>query len=162
MSMIYCLQQIDATKIDDLLLEPEGVHDLLEEGYETRTDLDKSWHGLHFLLAGSAWEGEWPLNFLLCGGEPVGEEDVGYGPAHVLRPGQVMECSAALQAIDAEEIKRRYNPTEMTRAEIYPDMWDRKEEHEENLDYLIENFNALKAFISQAAQEQKGVIASLR
>ena len=42
-------------------------------------DLDKSWHGIHFLLTGAAWEGERPLNFLILGGEEVGDIDVGHG-----------------------------------------------------------------------------------
>src|SRR5829696_7547426 len=39
-------------------------------------NFEKSWHGLHFLLTGTAWEGEPPLNFLLAGGREI---DIGLG-----------------------------------------------------------------------------------
>src|SRR5512145_3257845 len=29
------------------------------------TDLDKAWHGIHYFLTGTAWEGEHPDNFLV-------------------------------------------------------------------------------------------------
>ncbi len=40
-----------------------GEGDLGPEG-----DFEKSWGGLHYLLTGTAWEGEPPLNFLMGGG----------------------------------------------------------------------------------------------
>jgi Domain of unknown function (DUF1877) len=52
------------------------------EGHEA--DLDKAWHGIHYLLTGTAWEGEPPLDFLVRGGRTVGTIEVGYSPARVL------------------------------------------------------------------------------
>ena len=89
MSMICNLRQVEAAEIDNLLAHPEHVGDVLdsnEAGPGGELDLDKAWHGIHFLLTGSAWEGEEPLCYLLAGGQEVGDEDVGYGPARVLRP----------------------------------------------------------------------------
>src|SRR5215217_4265180 len=43
-------------------------------------NFEKSWHGLHFLLTGSDWEGEPPLNFLLAGGTEI---DIGLGQSPV-------------------------------------------------------------------------------
>ncbi len=51
----------------------------LVDGEGLDTDLDKSWHGLHYLFTQTVWEGEPPLNFIVCGGNPVGNIDVGYG-----------------------------------------------------------------------------------
>src|SRR5688500_6275073 len=45
----------------------------LAEGEGLTTDLDKAWHGIHYLLTGTAWEGAEPLNFLVAGGRPVGD-----------------------------------------------------------------------------------------
>src|SRR5438270_9992408 len=42
-------------------------------------DVDKAWHGIHFLLTDSDWEGEGPLAFILHGGREI-NEDLGYGP----------------------------------------------------------------------------------
>jgi hypothetical protein len=38
-------------------------------------DLDKAWHGLHFLFTDSAWEGDEPGCFLVRGGQEIGDED---------------------------------------------------------------------------------------
>lgn len=42
--------------------------------------MDKAWHGIHYLLTGTAWEGDPPLNFLVTGGREVGTEEIGIGP----------------------------------------------------------------------------------
>jgi hypothetical protein len=63
------------------------------------TDLDKAWHGLHYMLTKSAWEGEEPLNFLLKGGVEVGDIEVGYGPARVFTSEEVHQINAALKPI---------------------------------------------------------------
>ena len=44
----------------------------------------------------TAWEGLHPLNFIAVGGESVGDEDVGYGPARALRWGDVAALAGAL------------------------------------------------------------------
>src|SRR5687768_13192892 len=38
-------------------------------------DLDKAWHGLHFLFTGTAWEGAPPECFLVSGGTEIGQVD---------------------------------------------------------------------------------------
>src|SRR5437763_590834 len=51
--------------------------------------LRKTWHGLHFVLNGTAREGDDPLCFLLSGGAAVGpqdDEDEADSPPRVLSP----------------------------------------------------------------------------
>jgi hypothetical protein len=56
--------------------EPWLGHDevsyALERGQTSSVHLEKAWHGLHFLLTGSAGESGVPLGFLLEGGQEVG------------------------------------------------------------------------------------------
>ena len=59
------------------------------DGEGIETDLDKAWHGIHYLLTGTAWAGAEPLNFIVCGGTEVGDIDVGYGPARVFSSNDV-------------------------------------------------------------------------
>ncbi len=47
-------------------------------------DIDKAWHGLHFIFTGSDWSGGFPEGFLVTCGKAVGDVDVGYGPARFL------------------------------------------------------------------------------
>lgn len=161
MGMICCLQPIAADEIDGLLADPSTIHNLLEEGYDTGIDLDKSWHAIHFLLSGEAWEREEPACYLVAGGEQIGDEDVGYGPARLLRPYDVKRLDAFLEEIDSAELRRRYNPAAMVAAEIYPDIWDRAEEYEENFQYVIEYYGILRQFVAAAAREGAGVVVSI-
>src|SRR5215203_4027303 len=71
-----------------------GRRRLLPEGAEIPSpveeiDLDKSWHGIHYLLTKTAWAGEPPLSFLVLGGAEVGDIDVGYGTARAFRSDEV-------------------------------------------------------------------------
>src|SRR5262245_51191373 len=40
----------------------------LVDGESFAESLDKAWHGIHYLLTGTAWEGVLPLDFLVRGG----------------------------------------------------------------------------------------------
>jgi hypothetical protein len=97
----------------------------------------------------------------VTGGEQIGDEDVGYGPARLLRPLEVATFAAALTEISPEEFRRRYNPEAMQTAEIYPDIWARTDEREENFQYLLEYFEQLKEFAVSAHERGNGVIIYL-
>lgn len=141
------------------LFKKNKSHDIPSLEYKTgegkESDLDKAWHGIHYLLTQSNWGGEYPLNFLLCAGKDIGDVDVGYGPARAINSREIKEISEALKNIDHAYLKKRYNPQKMTELEIYPDMWD---DDEENLDYCLENFDELKSFVSKAARNSLGVV----
>src|SRR5262249_19169224 len=108
MSMICCLQEANETQINKLLANPERIHNFIEKEVG-QVDLEKAWHGIHFLLTGSAWDGEEPLCYLVTGGEQIGEEDVGYGPARALKPQQVAAWASALSAVSVDELSNRFN-----------------------------------------------------
>jgi hypothetical protein len=93
-----------------------------EEGDEM--DVEKAWHGLHYLLTGSDWEGEEPLCFLVTGGQEIGDIDVGYGPARALTSGQVRNWAEALAGISEEQLRERFDPVRMSELDIYPSIWN--------------------------------------
>jgi hypothetical protein len=41
---------------------------------ESDLDLDKSWHGIHYLLTGTAWEIDEGAGTAILGGEEIGED----------------------------------------------------------------------------------------
>ncbi len=128
------------------------------EGDET--DLDKSWHGLHFLLTGSDWEGEEPLCYLIQGGEYVGDIDVGYGPARALKSEQVGRFAEALSALSPEDLRQRFDPERMQAWDIYPTVW--VEEGSEALEtYLLPYFDTLREFVQVTADQGKGLVVWL-
>jgi len=125
----------------------------------TAFDVDKAWQGIHFLLTGSDWEGDGPLAFVLHGGREIAE-DLGYGSPHGFTSSEVKAIDAALQKIDPAALFERADPTEFTKHELYPDIWD-KEPKEECIGYVIDYLNGLKKFISETAQSGRALIAYL-
>lgn len=125
---------------------------------ESETDLDKSWHGIHYLLTGTAWEGEAPLDFLVRGGVPVGDVDVGYGPARAITSDGVLRIHAALAAISADDLRQRFDPDGMARLDIYPAIWADEPGAEGAFGYCSRHFANLQAFIADAAARRLGIL----
>ena len=71
----------------------------LQEWEGTYHDLDKAWHGIHYLLTKSAWDGEPPLNFLLLGGKEVPGVIVGNNPARFFSAVEVKLSSMRFQRL---------------------------------------------------------------
>jgi hypothetical protein len=142
-------QQVSATSASD-----EQIQD------DDRLELD-DWHGLHFLFTGTAWEGQEPACFLLCGGDEIGEEDV--GRARALRPVQVSQFASFLAELSHEELARRYNPTRMTALEISPKaIWTRPAAPgESGFDYLCAAFEELRDFVTATADRGDSLIVSV-
>jgi hypothetical protein len=136
-------------------IEVPNLH--LEDGEGLNTDLDKSWHGLHYLFTQTEWEGDPPLNFIICGGNPVGNIEVGYGPARVMNSKEVEEIDDALNKINHEYLKSKFDPADMMKKQIYPEIWDRDTEDDDALGYCLEYFDVLKRFISEARKNKMGL-----
>ncbi|HKP81146.1 MAG TPA: YfbM family protein [Pyrinomonadaceae bacterium] len=135
------------------------VPDLEMSGVEgLNTDLDKAWHGIHYLLTGTAWEGDYPRNFLVKGGTEVGDIDVGYGTARVLTAAQTREVLDALNGVSDEDLEARFDPQDMVAKEIYPEIWDRDPEEDDTFGYLTEYFQVLRGFLSQTVDEGLGLV----
>ena len=124
-------------------------------------DIDKAWHGLHFLFTGEAWDGEPPLGFILAGGTEIGDEDVGYGPARAFTSAEVGEIAAAFDPLTRDELARRFDPARMMELEIYPEIWDRDPTDDDMLEYLLEYFDLLKEFVSRGAASGRGMLVYL-
>jgi hypothetical protein len=134
---------------------------VLEDGEGLSEDLDKSWQGIHYLLTGTAWEGDKPLNFLMAGGRPVGVIDVGYGPARVLSSAETRAAHEALAQLTDDDLRARFNPADMMKKEIYPEIWDRAPEEDDTLGYLLEYTRTLRGFLAQAVERNQGLVVYL-
>src|SRR5580692_9747718 len=130
MSMIYRLSILPDELAGRTLANPESIHELLEslEGSPQVLSLEKSWHGLHFLMTGDAWMGDPPLNFLTTGGEEVCDIDVGYGPARILRAPLVATIHEALDNFPDSNVDTRLDPAAFQDAQIYPMIWNEPRE----------------------------------
>src|SRR5687767_190483 len=88
-----------------------------------RISIDKAWHGLHFLLTGSAEPTTGDASLVVMGGAEIGD-DGGYGPARYLEVNEVRRVSAALQALSVADLQGRYDAAAMEAMDIYPGGWD--------------------------------------
>ena len=139
-------------------LERAEVYSSLERGQTPSVHLEKAWHGLHFLLTGSAGESGVPLGFLLEGGQEVGEDD-GYGAPRLFQPGEVQQINTALAPISDDELWGRFDPELMEAESIYPGIWD--EEEEELRDEYLSYFHELKKVVAQAGEGGMGLLVTL-
>ena len=120
-------------------------------------DLDKAWHGIHFLLTGTPEGGEFPLNFIAHGGKEIGE-DIGYGPLRVLFSKEVEELKQRLEKMPVNDIAKKYNIEALNKNEIYPltNNWT-----EEDKSWLIEEYDGLRNFIIDASKNQKIIFVAI-
>ena len=128
--------------------------------------LDKSRDGFIYLLSGSGiatTDLSNPDNLAraILSGDIIDEEkneDWEYGYVHYRTVTEIASLAARLAAIQKGELRRNYNPAEMD--DVYPDIiWRR--DGEEALQYLLDYFNALYAFCTEAAAQQQAVISFL-
>jgi hypothetical protein len=122
--------------------------------------LDKAWHGLHYLLTGSASEGEPPLNLLLTadgGVELEGSLFTDYGPPRLYFSDFASRAHQALSALRDDELIGRY-PGEMQRLEIYPSYG---EAPDDGAEYLLGHLRTLREFLRKAASHQLGIVVHL-
>jgi Domain of unknown function (DUF1877) len=121
-------------------------------------DMEKTWHGVHYLLTGTAWEGEAPLNFLLAGGREV-DIEAGQAPVRTHTSAETRAIATALSALSDAELRARYDLTEMMRLEIYPEVWDRRPE--EGRDNLITSIASLRELLGIVVGRGYGLMVTI-
>jgi hypothetical protein len=159
--MICNLVAVSPAELAELIRHPDRVIDVFfpnnGEGprREESCDLDKRWHGLHYLFTGDPWEGEPPLWLAIFGGVAIGD-DTGYGPPRYLTPEEVKDVAAALNRITQNALTTRFDPDAMNEVEIYPACWDANW-----LRYLLEGFTMLQTFYRTAAAKGRAVLTCI-
>jgi hypothetical protein len=162
MSMIAYYRRVTPTELAQLQANPESVEEFLfpEEAVlvvpdgldslpddDREIDLDKSWHAIHFLLTGDAWEGDPPLRDAVLGGTELGE-DLGYGPARYLTPTEVRVVSQALNGISADDLRSRATLQDLAAGDIYAFA---PEQGEDSWEYITGNYERLVSFFAEAS-----------
>lgn len=122
-------------------------------------EVDKAWHGIHFLLTGSDWEGSGPLAFILHGGREL-KHELGYGSPHGFNSAEVKEIAQALAGLDLKALYDKADPAEFTRLEIYPTIYN-SEPKEECIGYVIDYLKDLREFVQKTAAADRALIAYL-
>jgi hypothetical protein len=143
----------DPTTVESLIY---ADHDDAEPG--PALDLDKAWHGIHFLLTGSAWEIGEGAGGAVLGGEPIGG-DTGYGPIRLLPPEAVRTVAAGLATLEIDELRARFDPESLAAADVYPAIWDEGAEAFDG--YLAPYYTHLREFYRAAALNNEAVLLAI-
>lgn len=123
-------------------------------------DVDKAWHGVHFALAGDAWNAVGPIGSVVLGGEPFGE-DLGYGPARWLSPEAVAVAARELAALSADDVASRLDFGSMAQQGIYPQIWDRDPAAEDLVEFVVAGYRKIRDRFAEAAAASQGFVISL-
>jgi hypothetical protein len=162
MSMLAYLAMIDASVAATFRREADSILRFIENDQllpPARLELHKMWQGLHFILTGTAWNNSGPLGQAILGGDDVGP-NLGYGPARLRAPEQVRATSEALSTIAVADFRRRFDPSAMDAAGVYPGIWMR--ERDTILDELVPLFENLRAFYRNTATRHYGALLWMR
>ena len=120
-----------------------------------QVDLDKVWHGLHWIFTGSAKEGPEPLCYLLHKGLELGH----FRDSNVrgFSSKQLAAFEAAVQPFDEAELRRKYDGEAMAAADVYLSaMWQRdSEEGVNSLNFWLEK---LKIFLNESKERKMGML----
>jgi hypothetical protein len=167
MGMTASFRRLSSEDLSRLVDDPQLLADYLGEedpsgdfGPFVELDIDKAWHAIHFLLTGTAWEGDHPWNFIVKGGTAIGG-DLGYGPARALTSAQVREIAAALESMPVEKLSERFDAKALTAAQIYPQIWDRPAEEDDTREYVTSYYEELCDFVLAAAAKGEAMLVYL-
>jgi len=154
--MIGNFYPLSSVQAEMLKANQEGVEEFIYsdevQKSEALLDIDKAWHALHFILTGSAWESEHPLNIVVLGGEEIGK-DAGYGPARLVSPDYVIEVNEALAGISTVDFESKFDAEKLNKEEIYPNGWS-----SEDVRYISSAFEEVKKLYKSASEEREYVL----
>jgi hypothetical protein len=141
---------------------PKNKSSVSERDLGPLLDIEKAWHGLHYLLSGDAEETVPGAGEAVLGGVETGPT-LGYGPARLLGPERVAKVSSALSSLTREALRARFNPKAMSVAQVYPGGWegDDGNGNEETAQWLLEAFEGVRDFYQAAASRGAGVLLYL-
>lgn len=161
MSMIGYYFAADDIMVRKLQEGASGEFMFSEEHRDRLVSIDKAWHAIHYILTGEIWEipEDNILANLVLGGEPVNDDDMGYGPARLLSKEMVSQLSNAMKDWDEAAFRAKFDKNVMVENEIYPMMED--EDEEIFFQYVWENFDALKQFFKETAEKGLNMIVFL-
>lgn len=158
MGMIWNATRLPEDAVAPVVQGRTQLHEVLEpQPDDVRADIDKAWHGLHFVLTGQAEPHHAPLSDALLGGQEIGE-DQGYGPSLLLSTAHVRAIAVALATLSVEQVRSSVDLAAMDAAELYPGIWDDEGVVDE---MLVPSFVTVRDFYAVAAAAGQVVVHGL-
>lgn len=171
MEMLCTLRSATEAQRQALMKAPDKLEDFIEDEEDfgdaegatfLELDIGETWHGLQYLMTGTAWEGEPPLDFLVRGGEDVGNIPSEEGTARVFTAEDVKALSAALNGLAEDALRERFDPEQMQEQDIYPGTWDEPTEDDVDAEAeLLSYFAELRKFVAAVAKRGHALLVHI-
>ena len=164
MSTRGCYRRVTAAELEVLHAEPLALGAFLfppgdlPPPVDRHLDVGDAWQAIHFLLTGDPWGGGPPFANAVLGGDQIGEEDLGQGPARFQSPEGVASVAAALQEVPPAEFIARFDAAALNSAEVYPGAWRDDPAARAGLE---EQYAAVRELFTNAAAAGDGMILYL-
>ncbi len=139
------------------LSDPETLCSSTEQEQQWRS-LDTAWHAIHYMLSGKVFDGTFPMDFLLFGGQDIGTIDVGFGPARAVFSSEVKEIHHFLSGLPTDVFMTAYDADAFCREKIYPEIWYRFYADDENRAFIRDNYEIMKYTVTRAAEKNDGLV----
>src|SRR5690349_17696873 len=161
MEMLCTLRSLTENQRQKLLEHPDKLEEFIDDEEDFTDaegarfldlDIGETWHGLQYLMTGTAWEGKASLDFLVRGGQDVGDFASDEGTARDFTPDQVKTLSKALGALSEDTLRKRYDPARLQEEDIYPGFWEEPPPDLDPEEELFSYFEELKKFTAAVAK----------
>lgn len=145
--------QVTPQRLAELLDEPALVQEELypDEGSAERCDIEKTWNAIEFTLTLLAQQGHFPEDSVYFKDPVRIGPPLVYDPAEYWTPEEVGQLAEQFSQITDELFRDAYAPALMAEYHVYPDVWDREDEAEENFQWIRGYFREMTAYFQQAA-----------
>ncbi len=165
MGMVMELLRVTPDELEGLRDDAEAFYDFLSavEADTKEQDwrsgyLDKSWGIIHFLLTGTAWEGDEPASLLLLNEPLLLADDDAEMPPGLISPEEVEAFADHLDRVDDDTLRARFDVPAMAAADVYLMEDAEQVNRDEMLDYTFTFVPVLRQYMREAATAGHAVI----
>lgn len=121
-------------------------------------DIDKAWHIVHFLLTGCVGRADSPLGLIGDDLHPLADIDLGLGRPNIISASEVKSFADNADRLTDNDFLTRFVPEQMPTGDLYLGEVISRGDHEEMREYALENFQLMRAFVRQAADDREAII----
>ena len=157
--------KITNEKIIEIKDDKDKIRKFLKEQMSIKNNpreqwTEKAWEGIHYLLYNKKWfdKKQWEYGTLLYGHVLNPNIYEGYGSPLVQDEQEVEKICKHLTSFSKEDLRKKYNPKQFTKLDIYPfgERWESDPEY--YFDYLLYHWEGLCKFYQEAVDNNELVL----
>ena len=155
MGMTMTLFQVEQKVLENTIENSETLFEINQDEKCDSLNIDKSWCGIKFLLSqGFFANQDSTISKIISSGQSIGELDkYDIYEVNYLTASQVKECIGDLEVITKNQLHENFDFEAMNKKEVFLSPFD-----ENAFDYLFDNFQQVRDFYINAAENNNAVI----